>query len=182
METLKRFMGKGPNQLLVEEATSDVLPSPDWEKNLAVCDVVNNKLDTAREVLRAVRRRTSNPSPHVQFLALVLLEAMIKNGGHRLYIELAQYNDLRDDLVKISRSSGSLEALTARDHAMKILMSLRVFSKAPEKMRPLAQWYVVAVNAGTPFAAYGNQETEDWTELIGLGVGVAHDPRNYHEE
>eukprot|EP01063_Lacrimia_lanifica_P029155 TRINITY_DN439_c1_g2_i1.p1 TRINITY_DN439_c1_g2~~TRINITY_DN439_c1_g2_i1.p1 ORF type:complete len:526 (+),score=147.64 TRINITY_DN439_c1_g2_i1:54-1631(+) len=184
MDALKKFIGKGPNAQLVEEATSDMLLRPDWGKNMEVCDVVNGKLDASKEVVKAIRRRTNNNNPKVQYLALVLLEAVIKNGGRRFCRELAACSDLRDDLIKIALGkgkSGSRDALVARDQAKKILANLQAFQRSQEPhVKSLFLWQRVAQEKGV---AFDDIEVEDWSTVRGVqGAGVASDPRNYEPE
>ena len=172
----------GPIMKMVEEATDEILLNPDYTKIMVVCDAVNSKLEAARDVCLALKKRAAVSNPKVQFYTLVLLESCIKNGGSTFHCELGQADGLRDELVKIALRGGNLELLTARDYARKILLNVRVFERAhPSRARALSLWPAVAGRKGVSFEGV---DGEDWSNLL-AGVGehrVANDPRNYSEE
>ena len=113
-ETLGNLFSPSPFQDIVDQATSEYLLTPDWEKNIHIIDQVNLKIENAKEVMRAIRRRTSNSNPKVQFLALTLLEMGVKNCGHVFRAELCQHAELLGDVLKIAtretRRSGEHES------------------------------------------------------------------------
>ena len=53
-----------------------------------------------QEILRAIKRRTGNTNPKVQFLALTLLEMGVKNCGHVFRQELCHHKDLLNDVLQ----------------------------------------------------------------------------------
>ena len=113
-EKLGHLFAPSPFQEVVDQATSEYLLTPDWEKNINIIDQVNRKMENAKEVLRAIRRRTSNTNPKVQFLALTLLEMGVKNCGHVFRAELCQHAELLGDVLRIAtremRRSGEYES------------------------------------------------------------------------
>ncbi|KAI6698585.1 hypothetical protein NL676_018704 [Syzygium grande] len=84
----------------VEKATSDLLMNPDWTMNIDICDFVNSYPGQAREVIKAVKKRLQHKSSQVQFLALTLLETMVKNCGEYVHFQIAEKNIL-GEMVKI---------------------------------------------------------------------------------
>ncbi|KAI4384692.1 hypothetical protein MLD38_002811 [Melastoma candidum] len=72
---------QGPNQadMLVEEAISESLDSPDWSIYLEICDMINHERINSIELIRSIKKRIMVKSPRVQLLALVLLETCVKN-------------------------------------------------------------------------------------------------------
>ncbi|KAJ1415121.1 VHS domain [Sesbania bispinosa] len=90
-----------PNEAdkLVGDATSESLDDPDWAIILHLCDLVNaEKLNTA-EVVRAIKKRVMTKSPKGQYLALVLVEALVKNCD-KAFFEVAAERVL-DEMVKL---------------------------------------------------------------------------------
>lgn len=85
---------------LVGEATSENLHEPDWAIILHLCDLINaDKLNTA-ELVRAIKKRVvAKNSPRGQYLALVLLEALVKNCD-KAFLEVATERVL-DEMVKL---------------------------------------------------------------------------------
>jgi len=84
-ETVKNIAG--PNDPyerrlyeLVERATDEHLPSPDWAVNIELVDTVNSDPQGATAtVLRALRRAFLKPNINTQLLALTALESCVKN-------------------------------------------------------------------------------------------------------
>lgn len=55
-----------------EKATSEFLPAAqeDVATNLEICDLVRSKQVSARDAMRAIKRRLTHRNPNVQLLAL----------------------------------------------------------------------------------------------------------------
>jgi len=84
---------------LVGEATSEALHHPHWPIILHLCDLINgDQLNTA-EVVRAIKKRVVSKSPRSQYLALVLLEALVKNCD-KAFLEVATERVL-EEMVKL---------------------------------------------------------------------------------
>ncbi|XP_073130409.1 TOM1-like protein 1 [Henckelia pumila] len=92
---------QGPNQAdkLVEEATAETLDGPDWATNLELCDMINHERISSTELIRGIKKRILFNSPRVQFLALVLLETVVKNC-EKAFSEVASERVL-DEMVKL---------------------------------------------------------------------------------
>ncbi|KAI4383022.1 hypothetical protein MLD38_008905 [Melastoma candidum] len=92
---------QGPNQadMLVEEATSESLDSPDWSMYLEICDMINHERVNSIDLIRSIKKRIMMKSPRVQLLALVLLETCVKNC-EKAFSEVAAEKVL-DEMVKL---------------------------------------------------------------------------------
>ncbi|XP_025686941.1 TOM1-like protein 1 [Arachis hypogaea] len=96
------FHGQNHADRLVEEATSESLDEPDWSMNLQIYDLINDheSINTG-EVVRAIKRRIMmRNNPRIQYLALVLLEALLKNCDNKGFMEVASERVL-DEMVKL---------------------------------------------------------------------------------
>lgn len=127
---------------VVEEATSELLLTPSWERVMLLCDHANAKEENIVDIVRAVRRRIDNKVPKVQYFTVLLTEALIKNCGLPLHIEIAQTKGLLRDLLNLSTKKeltrdGEKEAKHA---ALTLLLNLSIwFSGHPsEKVKILA--------------------------------------------
>lgn len=97
---VKEFF-QGPNQVdkLVEDATSESLEDPDWAMNLDLCDLINTEKVNSIELIRGIKKRIMIKSPRVQYLALVLLETIVKNCD-KAFSEVAAERVL-DEMVRL---------------------------------------------------------------------------------
>uniref|UniRef100_A0AAW2TEC8 TOM1-like protein 1 n=1 Tax=Sesamum radiatum TaxID=300843 RepID=A0AAW2TEC8_SESRA len=97
---MKEFF-QGPNQAdkLVEEATAETLDDPDWAMNLELCDMINHDRVNSLELIRGMKKRIMLKNPRVQYLALVLLETVVKNC-EKAFSEVASERVL-DEMVKL---------------------------------------------------------------------------------
>ncbi|KAL3837960.1 hypothetical protein ACJIZ3_022551 [Penstemon smallii] len=97
---MKEFF-QGPNQTdkLVEEATAETLDEPDWATNLELCDMINHDRINSIELIRGIKKRIMLKSPRIQYLALVLLETVVKNC-EKAFSEVAVERVL-DEMVKL---------------------------------------------------------------------------------
>jgi hypothetical protein len=73
------FQGQTPDDKIVEDATSENLNGPDWNLNLEICDMVNLEKVNSVELIRGIKKRIMLKDARIQYLALVLLETIVKN-------------------------------------------------------------------------------------------------------
>ncbi|XP_010276808.1 PREDICTED: TOM1-like protein 2 [Nelumbo nucifera] len=92
---------QGPNQAekVVEEATAETLEEPDWATYLDICDLINNEKINSADLIRGIKKRIMLKNPRVQYLALVLLETIVKNC-EKAFSEVAAERVL-DEMVKL---------------------------------------------------------------------------------
>ncbi|WOL06355.1 hypothetical protein Cni_G15087 [Canna indica] len=120
----------------VEKATSHLLISPDWTMNMDICDTVNNDQRQAKEVLKAVKKRLQNKHPKVQFLALTLLETMVKNCGDYVHFQIAERKIL-EEMIKIVKKKTDMQV---RDKILMLLDSWQEAFGGPSGKYPQYYW------------------------------------------
>ncbi|KAG6537232.1 TOM1-like protein 6 isoform X1 [Zingiber officinale] len=103
----------------VDKATSDLLMGPDWTLNIEICDSINCNRWPAKDVVKAVKKRLQHKNPKVQFLALTLLEMMIKNCGDYLHFQVVE-REILQEMLKIVRKKADLQV---RDKILELIDS-----------------------------------------------------------
>lgn len=115
----------------VEEATLESMEGPDWERNLQICDMVNQDPSCGVDVVRALKKRLALArTPHVQILTLSLLETCVKNC-EKMFSEVASERVL-DEMVKTVD-----DPLTATSVRHKILTLIESWGEATDELRYL---------------------------------------------
>ncbi|KAM8879970.1 target of Myb1 membrane trafficking protein isoform 2-T2 [Spinachia spinachia] len=85
----------------VERATSSTLQSEDWGLNMEICDIINETDEGPRDAVKAIKKRiVGNKNFREIMLALTVLEACVKNCGHRLHILVASQEFIEGVLVR----------------------------------------------------------------------------------
>ncbi|XP_051995802.1 target of Myb protein 1 isoform X1 [Xyrauchen texanus] len=86
---------------LIEHATSSSLPSEDWGLNMEICDIVNETEDGPKDAIRAIKKRIlGNRNFKEVMLALSVLEACVKNCGHKFHIYISTRDFVENVLVQ----------------------------------------------------------------------------------
>jgi len=120
-----------PAWTIVERATNDILISPDWAANMAVCDYIeNSKHDpNSKSVLyvcSAIKERLVNGgNATVALHALILLETCIKNCSGRFHFAISKPNFMRvlEDLA-VARKGSSTKWGEVKEKALEIIQYL----------------------------------------------------------
>lgn len=64
----------------VERATDELHLGPDWSMFMTLCDIVNSNPNCTEECIKYVRKRIfKSKKPNIQYLAINLLETLVKN-------------------------------------------------------------------------------------------------------
>uniref|UniRef100_A0A5B7AZF4 Putative TOM1-like protein 2 n=1 Tax=Davidia involucrata TaxID=16924 RepID=A0A5B7AZF4_DAVIN len=123
---------QGPNQAdkLVEDATAETLDEPDWATNLELCDMINQDQINSVELIRGVKKRIVLKSPRIQYLALVLLETVVKNC-EKAFSEVAAER-LLDEMVKLID-----DPQTVVNNRNKALMLIEAWGESSNELRYL---------------------------------------------
>ncbi|KAK9120502.1 hypothetical protein Syun_018119 [Stephania yunnanensis] len=92
---------QGPNQAdkVVEDATAETMEEPDWAMNLDICDMINSEKISSVDLVRGIKKRIVVKNHRIQYLALVLLETIVKNC-EKAFSEIAAERVL-DEMVKL---------------------------------------------------------------------------------
>ncbi|RDX59278.1 TOM1-like protein 1, partial [Mucuna pruriens] len=138
---------------LVGEATSEALHHPDWAIILHLCDLINtDQLNTA-ELVRAIKKRLVTKSPRGQYLALVLLEALLKNCD-KAFLEVASERVLAEMVMLID------DPLTVVNNRNKALMMIEAWGESTIELRYLpvyAETYKSLKSRGIRFPDRDNE-------------------------
>ncbi|CAB1344557.1 unnamed protein product [Coregonus sp. 'balchen'] len=85
----------------IERATSAVLHSEDWALNMEICDIINETDEGPKDAVKAIKKRiVGNKSFREIMLALTVLEACVKNCGHRFHVLVASQDFVEGVLVR----------------------------------------------------------------------------------
>ncbi|XP_077068033.1 target of Myb1 membrane trafficking protein isoform X2 [Siphateles boraxobius] len=86
---------------LIEHATSSSLQSEDWGLNMEICDIVNETDEGPKDAVRAIKKRIlGNRNFKEIMLALSVLEACVKNCGHKFHIYVSTRDFVENVLVQ----------------------------------------------------------------------------------
>ncbi|XP_047190067.1 target of Myb protein 1-like isoform X4 [Scophthalmus maximus] len=85
----------------VERATIGSLQSEDWGLNIEICDIINETDEGPRDAVKAIKKRIiGNKNFREIMLALTVLEACVKNCGHRFHILVGSQEFVEGVLVR----------------------------------------------------------------------------------
>ncbi|KAJ0979266.1 hypothetical protein J5N97_014740 [Dioscorea zingiberensis] len=140
--------GSGSATVRVEKATSDLLIGPDWTLNMDICDSINSDHGQAKDVVKAVKKRLQHKNPRVQFLALTLLETMIKNCGDFVHFQVVE-RDILQEMIRIVKKKTDMEV---RNKILVLLDSWQEAFGGPGGKHPQYYWaYAELKRSGVTF-------------------------------
>ncbi|XP_076585831.1 target of Myb1 membrane trafficking protein isoform X2 [Chaetodon auriga] len=85
----------------IERATSGLLQAEDWALNMEICDIINETEEGPRDSVKAIKKRiVGNKNFREIMLALTVLEACVKNCGHRFHVLVASQDFVEGVLVR----------------------------------------------------------------------------------
>ncbi|KAF1758276.1 hypothetical protein GCK72_014734 [Caenorhabditis remanei] len=83
-------------QKVLEQATDSTLVEPNWEGIITCTDMIRSGEVPARPSLQAIRKRLQHENPHVVNHTLLVLDACVKNCGHKVHAEVATREFMED--------------------------------------------------------------------------------------
>ncbi|XP_030638427.1 target of Myb protein 1 isoform X2 [Chanos chanos] len=87
MEFLTGSPFSSPVGQRIQRATSSALQAEDWGLNMEICDIINETDDGPKDAVKALKKRiVGNKNFREVMLALTVLEACVKNCGHRFHV------------------------------------------------------------------------------------------------
>ncbi|XP_057698736.1 target of Myb1 membrane trafficking protein-like isoform X2 [Corythoichthys intestinalis] len=85
----------------IEQATSGSRQSEDWGLNMEICDIINETDEGPKDAVKAIKKRiVGNKNFREIMLALTVLEACVKNCGHRFHVFVASQEFVEGVLVR----------------------------------------------------------------------------------
>ncbi|XP_062243949.1 target of Myb1 membrane trafficking protein-like isoform X2 [Platichthys flesus] len=85
----------------IERATGGALQSEDWGLNIEICDIINETDEGPKDAVKALKKRiVGNKNFREIMLALTVLEACVKNCGHRFHVLVASQEFVEGVLVR----------------------------------------------------------------------------------
>lgn len=110
---------------LLDKATSHLQLEPDWVPILQICDLIRQNDVQPKAALAAIKKKITNPNPHVALYALLVLESCVKNCGSLIHDEVGtkEYMEQLAELVKTTTHDNvklkTLELIQAWAHAFR---------------------------------------------------------------
>ncbi|XP_041093799.1 target of Myb protein 1-like isoform X1 [Polyodon spathula] len=85
----------------IDKATDGSLQSEDWGLNIEICDIINETDEGPKDAIKALKKRiVGNKNFNEVMLSLTLLEACVKNCGHRVHVLVSSREFVEGVLVK----------------------------------------------------------------------------------
>uniref|UniRef100_A0A1I7XSE2 Hepatocyte growth factor-regulated tyrosine kinase substrate n=1 Tax=Heterorhabditis bacteriophora TaxID=37862 RepID=A0A1I7XSE2_HETBA len=75
--------------IIIEAATDSTLLEPNWDGIIACFDSVRAGEVPAKSAMQSIRKRIQHENPHVVIHALLVLDACVKNCGHKIHTEIS---------------------------------------------------------------------------------------------
>ncbi|XP_017138132.1 TOM1-like protein 2 isoform X2 [Drosophila miranda] len=136
----------------IEAATDANLASENWAANMEICDMINESSDTARDAMRAIRKRLSQnagKNNQVVMFTLTVLETCVKNCGKAFHVLVAQ-KDFINELVKLIGPKNDPPAAMQKKVLSLIQIWADAFKNQPD-LNGVTQMYMELKNKGIEF-------------------------------
>ncbi|KAH8270554.1 hypothetical protein KR018_011536, partial [Drosophila ironensis] len=135
-----------------EAATDANLASENWAANMEICDMINESSDTARDAMRAIRKRLSQnagKNNQVVMYTLTVLETCVKNCGKAFHVLVAQ-KDFINELVKLIGPKNDPPA-AMQDKVLSLIQIWADAFKNQPDLNGVTQMYMDLKNKGIEF-------------------------------
>jgi len=121
---------------------------------MEICDMINESSDTARDAMRAIRKRLSQnagKNNQVVMYTLTVLETCVKNCGKAFHVLVAQ-KDFINELVKLIGPKNDPPAAMQEKVLSLIQIWADAFKNQPD-LNGVTQMYMELKNKGIEFPA-----------------------------
>lgn len=135
-----------------EQATDGTLASENWAANMEICDMINESSDTARDSMKAIRKRLQQNAGknHTTIMyTLTVLETCVKNCGKAFHI-LVSNKEFAQELVKIIGPKYDPPPIVQEKVLSLIQIWADAFRKQPD-LQGVVQVYQELKNKGVEF-------------------------------
>ncbi|XP_050334793.1 TOM1-like protein 2 isoform X1 [Bactrocera neohumeralis] len=136
----------------IEQATDSSLASENWALNMEICDMINESSDTARDAMKAIRKRLSQNAGkdnQVIMYTLTVLETCVKNCGKAFHVLVAQ-KDFIQELIKLIGPKNDPPAVMQEKVLSLIQIWADAFKNQPD-LNGVTQMYMELKNKGIEF-------------------------------
>ncbi|KAI9586821.1 hypothetical protein GQX74_002668 [Glossina fuscipes] len=136
----------------IEQATDASLTSENWAVNMEICDMINESSDTARDAMKAIRKRlqqNAGKNNQVIMYTLTVLETCVKNCGKAFHV-LVAHKDFIQELIKLIGPKNDPPVIVQE----KVLSLIQIWSDAFKNQPDLigvTQMYNELKNKGIEF-------------------------------
>uniref|UniRef100_A0A1A9VEB2 VHS domain-containing protein n=1 Tax=Glossina austeni TaxID=7395 RepID=A0A1A9VEB2_GLOAU len=136
----------------IEQATDASLTSENWALNMEICDMINESSDTARDAMKAIRKRlqqNAGKNNQVIMYTLTVLETCVKNCGKAFHM-LVAHKDFIQELIKLIGPKNDPPVIVQE----KVLSLIQIWSDAFKNQPDLigvTQMYNELKNKGIEF-------------------------------
>lgn len=138
--------------LLVEQATDGSMATENWALNMEICDMINESSDTARDAMKAIRKRlqqNAGKNNQVIMYTLTVLETCVKNCGKAFHVLVAQ-KDFIQELVKLIGPKNDPPLIVQEKVLNLIQVWADAFKNQPD-LNGVTQMYIELKNKGIEF-------------------------------
>lgn len=142
--------------MFTEQATDGSLPSENWALNMEICDMINESSDSARDAMKAIRKRlTQNAGKNNQVIiyTLIVLETCVKNCGKAFHLLVAQ-KDFIQELVKLIGPKND-PPQSIQDKVLTLIQTWAETFRSQPDLSGVVQMYAELKTKGIEFPATG---------------------------
>ncbi|TMW51203.1 hypothetical protein DOY81_003739 [Sarcophaga bullata] len=136
----------------IEQATDASLASENWALNMEICDMINESSDTARDAMKAIRKRlqqNAGKNNQVIMFTLTVLETCVKNCGKAFHVLVAQ-KDFIQDLVKLIGPKND-PPMVVQEKVLSLIQTWADAFKNQPDLNGVIQMYTELKNKGIEF-------------------------------
>ncbi|XP_075163609.1 TOM1-like protein 2 isoform X2 [Haematobia irritans] len=136
----------------IEQATDGSMPTENWALNMEICDMINESSDTARDAMKAIRKRlqqNAGKNNQVIMYTLTVLETCVKNCGKAFHVLVAQ-KDFIQDLVKLIGPKND-PPLVVQEKVLNLIQIWADAFKNQPDLNGVTQMYMELKNKGIEF-------------------------------